>query len=84
MVTLAVWGRSCRSTVTTARGVILKPDKVDTEDADEVVEAVAKTVAETDEPAGCHDPAASDRAVNAADNARRGDATFAVGSNAKH
>ena len=35
-------------------------DKVETDEADEVIDAVAKTVAETDQPAGWYDPAASD------------------------
>ena len=46
-------------------------DKVDTAEADEVIDAIAKTVAElTSQQDGAHPPA-SDRAVDAADNALR-------------
>jgi hypothetical protein len=40
-------------------------DKVDTAEADEVIDAIAKTVAVTNEPAGRHHPPGSDRAVDA-------------------
>jgi hypothetical protein len=46
-------------------------DKVDTAEADEVIDAIAKTVAELTRPAGWRHPPASDRAVDAADNELR-------------
>ena len=46
-------------------------DKVDTAEADEVIEAGREDSRRDDEPAGWHDSAASDRAFDATDNALR-------------
>ena len=63
-------------------------DKVDTHEADDVIDAIAKTVAEC-KPAGWRHPAASHRAVGGQivhydAEFRREEATSAVSSNAKH
>jgi hypothetical protein len=40
-------------------------DNVDTDEADEVIDAIAKPVAGANLPARCHDPPATDRTPNA-------------------